>query len=318
MKRILIAALAAVFASAATADPVAEKASGLHHAFDTWAQENDVRNSDLVVMYKGARVGIADAAQTPVELASLSKAITAVCAASLIDEGIWSAQTTSAQVLGFGHEGITVAQLITHSAGLTPDSTQALTPLWITSNVSRKRIVAETALNRRRDGIGTYRYNNENYGILGEMIEVALGIPYAQACQTRTLDPAGVTTARASDVLGGMLPWGGWMMTAPDYARFHHHWFGPEGDYAKGSPVSLRHDLGNGVDYGLGMFERNVADHRNFWHFGMWCLPDQVTAGAFAVIWKGEWSAVATYDACVDWDAMLALDAAFVDVVYDR
>lgn len=115
-----------------------------------------------------------------------------------------------------------------------------------------------------------------------------------------------------------MLPWGGWSMSAQDYARFHYHWFGPNGDYATGAPKALAFDVGGGAEYGLGMFERRVADHRNFWHFGLWCVATRLNAGAFAVIWRGEWSAVAVYDKCLDWDAMFALDSALAKVVYAK
>lgn len=316
MKFLILIALQALFVTGAAADPVAQTASDVRAAFEDWAQANEVASPGLVILHNGAVVGAPLNADVPAEMASLSKAVTAICAATLIDEGVWQPETTSAQVLGFGHEDVTVAALITHSAGLTPDSTQDLTPLWVTSAVPRKRIVSEVALNRPRAGAGTFSYNNENYGVLGEMIEVALDMPYAEACAARVLTPAGVGAGAPSPVMGGMLPWGGWRMSARDYARFHYYWFGPDGAYGKGSPRSLRLELGGGADYGLGMFERDVEDHRNFWHFGLWCVQGAVNAGAYAVIWKGEWSAVATYDACVDWDAMAALDAALVKVIY--
>lgn len=316
MKFVFFFVLQALLAASVAADTVAQTASDARTAFEDWAQANKVGSPGFVILHNGVVVGAPLNADAPAEMASLSKAVTAVCAATLIDEGIWKAETTSAQVLGFGHDNVTVAALITHSAGLTPDSTQDLTPLWVTSNVPRKRIVSEVALNRPRAGAGTFSYNNENYGILGEMIEVALDTPYAEACAARALAPAGIRSAEPSPVMGGMLPWGGWRMSARDYASFHHHWFGPQGAYGTGSPQSLRLDLGGGAEYGLGMFERDVADHRNFWHFGLWCVDGVTNAGAYAVIWKGEWSAVATYDACVDWDAMAALDAALVKVIY--
>lgn len=315
MKQILVAAFSMFTATAADAQTEGETVAELQSAFETWASDHNILSSEIVILHQGKFVG-GSHSDEPVEIASLSKAITAVCAATLIDDGIWNAQTNSAQVLGYGHEGITVAQLITHSAGLSPDSTQWLMPMWLTSTVARKRIVSETALNRRRDGTGSFGYNNENYAILGEMIEIALDEPYEHACLTRALEPAGVTTAGASDLTGGMLPWGGWSMSAKDYAQFHYHWFGPQGIYGAGSPPEFLFDVGGGAQYGLGMFERDVADHRNFWHFGLWCVPGSVNAGAFAVIWQGEWSVVATYDACVDWGAMGALDAVLAKVVY--
>jgi CubicO group peptidase (beta-lactamase class C family) len=318
MKRALFAALWVLFAFDAAAEPVAERAVKMRNAFDNWAQAQGVETPDIAILHKGELVSASRNADSPVEMASLSKAVTAICAASLIEEGRWSAQTTSAEVLGFGHEGITVAQLMSHTAGLFPDSTQTLTPMWITSNLPRKRIVAETALNRRRVGLGEFQYNNENYGVLGEMIEAALGEAYAQACLARALSPAGVTTAHASEVMGGMLPWGGWSMSPKDYGRFHYYWFGPQGVYAKGAPASLRVDVGGGGQYGLGMFERQFPTYRNFWHFGAWCIQSSVNTGSYAVIWKGEWSVVAVYDKCVEWEAMLALDATLSEVAYAK
>jgi hypothetical protein len=47
----------------------------------------------------------------------------------------------------------------------------------------------------------------------------------------------------------------------------------------------------------------------NFWHFGALCFPGRLDRGSYAVIWEGEAAALATYDACLDWPAMQALDA---------
>jgi CubicO group peptidase (beta-lactamase class C family) len=318
MKRILLAVLFASFAFDATAETVSDRAMKIRAAFNDWAQVYKIETADIVVLHKGEVAAASPNADAPVEMASLSKAVTAICAASLIEEGRWSAQTTSTEVLGFGHEGITVAQLIGHTAGLYPDSTQALMPMWVTSNYPRKRSVTETALNRRREGAGNFQYNNENYGVLGEMIEVALGEPYAQVCRARALVPAGIITALPSDITGGTLPWGGWRMSPQDYARFQYHWFGPQGAYGKGAPASLRVDVGGGADYGLGMFERRFPTYRNFWHFGAWCIPSSVNTGSYAVIWKAEWSVVAVYDKCVEWEAMAALDATLSEVAYAK
>lgn len=196
MKHLFALAISLCLSGTASADPVAARAAEMRRAYAAWAQVQKIPTPQIVILHKGQITGSTPADTAPIELASLSKAITAVCVASLIDEGRWSAQTTSAEVLGFGHEGITIAKLLNHTAGLSPDSTQSLTEMWSTSTVPRKRIVAETALNRARKGAGNFQYNNENYGILGEMIEVALGQPYATACHRRALAPAGVSTAR--------------------------------------------------------------------------------------------------------------------------
>jgi len=315
MRLLSITVILAQLASPGFAQPVVQTAKALEAAFGFWAADHNIPNSAIVVMHDGETVGSSGDIDAVVEIASLSKAITAVCAASLITDGTWDADTTSSDVLGYGHDGITVSQLITHTSGLGPDRTQTLMPLWVNSPESRKSIVTELALNKPQQTNGQFNYNNENYAVLGQMIEVALGEPYQSACSERALKPADVT-AKPSHQTGGMLPWGGWAMSARDYAQFHSYWFGSQGTYGAGSPASLLAPVQGGAEYGLGMFERDVADHRNFWHFGLWCIDRRVNAGAFAVIWKGEWSVVATYDACVDWDAMGALDGALVKVVY--
>ncbi|KEJ90314.1 serine hydrolase domain-containing protein [Sulfitobacter donghicola] len=315
MRLVSITAILALFATAGFAQPVVQTAKALETAFGFWASDNKIPNPTMVVMHQGEIVGSSGEIDTVVEIASLSKAITAVCAASLVSDGTWAADTTSADVLGYGPDGITVAQLITHTSGIGSDRTQTLMPLWVDSAEPRKTIATELALSQPLQGKGQFNYNNENYAILGQMIEVAVGARYQAVCSQRALTPAGVS-AKPSPQTGGMLPWGGWAMSAQDYARFHYYWFGPQGAYGAGSPASLLAPVQGGAEYGLGMFERDVAEHRNFWHFGLWCIDQRVNAGAYAVIWKGEWSVVATYDACVDWDAMGALDSALVKVVY--
>lgn len=249
------------------------------------------------------------AADTPVELASLSKAITGVCVLDLIAEGVWRPDTTAREVLGTGGT-VTVAQLLTHTSGLGPDGTQGLDVSFLPVARGRAHEVGAIALERGVDAdlAGQFSYNNENYAVLADMIAAETGVPYADACQTRALGPAGVT-GKPSDVVGPMLAWGGWAMTVADYARFHWHWFGPEGRIGADPGRWPRHAFeGEGYFYGPGIFQRPMNGAQNFWHFGAHCFPAQLNVGAFTVSWFGDWSAVAAYDACLEWPQMVALD----------
>lgn len=310
--------LALVCATTAIAQEPRLKAATLRYVFEQWAQDSAVSQAGFVTLYKGEIIGTPLNPAHPFELASLSKAVTAVCAAQLIEEGVWTADTTSAQVLETGPEHINVGQLITHSSGIRPDSTQGVRWFLRDTNAPFAAKVANAALARQPVPKGKYFYNNENYAILGQMISTALDVPYLEACTARALTPAGVTTAQTSSVMGGMLPWGGWSMSVRDYALFHHYWFGLQGAYGAGSPPTLRVDLRGGAAYGLGMFERSVGTRPNFWHFGAWCMPFRLNTGAFAAILGGEWSVVATYDVCLESDEMRTLDAALSKVVYGR
>ncbi len=319
MRLLLIWAVAVVLSAAtAMAQEQRLKAGALRYVFEQWMQDQGVDEASFVTLFRGVEVGRPLSPDRTVELASLSKAITAVCVAELIAEGIWSHQTTAAQVLGKGPPGLTLTQLVTHTGRVAPDKTQGMR--WVLRDMNAPLIeeIASAALDRNLGTQGSYFYNNENYAILGQMIEKVLGVSYAAACTPRALDPAGVTTAQASATMGGTLPWGGWAMSLRDYARFQYHWFGPDGPYSAGSPAALRVDIGGGAAYGLGIFERATRRGHNLWHFGSWCMPFRVNAGTYAVIWEGEWSVVASYDICIGAEEHAALDHALSKVIYGQ
>lgn len=301
--------LAAIVAQIAAAD-VPDR---LEQAFRRWTAEVAAPRAVLTIWRGGVRerdVAIGMAPRKPVGLASLSKAVTAVCAARMIDTGVWSAKTTSREVLKFGPPGLTVAALMTHSAGLGPDQTQALMPLWLDTRPDRAPLATEIALKRAAQTArrGKYSYNNENYAILGQMIAARTGRAYAPYCKKLVLDPAGVTTARLSPRLGGMGPFGGWQMSVQDYARFMHWAYGPRGLIGANPARWPRSAMGGGAFYGVGMIQRRFRGGMNYWHFGAACFPGRLNLGSYAVRWLREWSVVVAYDACVDGAAMGRLD----------
>lgn len=299
----------------------ADVPAALENAFRGWV--GDVGSTKAVMaIWHGdaphAEVAIGMSAGTPVELASLSKAITALCAAQLIQSKAWTPATTSAEVLGYGAPGVSVAALLNHSSGIAPDQTQTLMPLWLDSDVDRSDQAARVALTRdaQLGSFGEYGYSNENYAILGAMIAAETQQPYAAYCAEAVLAPAGVTTARLSPRSGGMAAWGGWQMTATDYARFMHWAYGPDGIIG-GAPAAWPEvAMGGGAFYGVGMVQRDFRAGRNYWHFGALCFPGRLNIGSYAVRWLQEWSVVVAYDRCLSWDDMVALDAALARAVF--
>jgi CubicO group peptidase (beta-lactamase class C family) len=162
---------------------------------------------------------------------------------------------------------------------------------------------------------GRYQYNNENYALLGLMIAHASGQSYRKTCDQRVLAPLDITTA-TSPITERFLAWGGWNMSVNDYGKFLSHWYGAD-SAAAGDPFAQPHvQVGDGVFYGQGMFFREFRGGHNFWHHGAWCFPTQLQSGSFAVSWKGEWSVVAAYTQCPDWDMMLGLDQALSGAVF--
>ncbi len=95
-----------------------------------------------------------------------------------------------------------MAQLITHSSGIAPDSTQGLLGLLRDMHKTLGARVTATALARTPFEKQGYFYNNENYAILGEMVAVAVGQTYQEACSARVLDPAGIHSAQVSRSMG--------------------------------------------------------------------------------------------------------------------
>ena len=310
----LLALLPSVAAAQATVDR-------LEGAFRVWLDEVDAPWGAIAIARAGQpqrNVGIGIEADFPVELASLSKAVTAMCVAHLIETGVWTKETRARDVLRKGPEGMTVAALLTHSTGLAPDGTQASMPGWLDKPEDRALEAAEAAFLRfRQDGTpGQYRYNNENYAILGAMISAQMGQSHVDYCPRVTLVPAGVTTAQPSHRTGGMASWGGWQMSVGDYAKFMHWAYGPSGKIGRAPERWPSAAMGGGAFYGMGMTQREFRGSMNYWHFGALCFPGRLNAGSYAVSWMGDWTVVVAYDACADWDAMVRLDQALAGAVF--
>src|SRR5262245_28095887 len=112
-------------------------------AFRDWLGANRIAKASLVVMRDGAvigRFGFGDRGpDTVVPVASLSKAITAVCIASLVDSGRLAYGDPLAKGLGkflaFAHprdvraRSITIEHLLRHQSGLEHDATQGGLPV---------------------------------------------------------------------------------------------------------------------------------------------------------------------------------------------
>ncbi|THH37330.1 class A beta-lactamase-related serine hydrolase [Aliishimia ponticola] len=304
----------------ALASPVAAQdgPARMQAAFSGWLKTHDTTGALGVGLRGPGGWTFEGAADRPGELASLSKAITAICALKLVEEGALDWSDTVAQHLGRGPEA-TVAQLVTHTSGLEQDSTQGDMPAWLAAQSSSHR--GASVLDRivARGGpagtAGRFHYNNENYALLGLVIETASGQGFAEACDARLGLSPGI---RVSAQTAAFAPWGGMYGAAPGFLAFVQTHFGL-GSRVASDPFALPHaDMGGGVYYGLGMVFRRFNDSFNFWHFGALCFPGALDAGSFVVMFEGKVSALALYDACVSWDDMFALDAALAGAVYRR
>lgn len=307
MRRLILAL--GLMAGSVQADPTVDAVA---KAFDDWRAAQGNPDAVLVVLRDGTeylRIERGIPAEAPVDIQSNSKAITAQCVKALVDEGRLSWDMQLSEVLDTASP-LSVAELVIHTSGLWPDSTQKAMPGWRGDMTPRWAQVTAQALARPGGARAEYRYNNENYAILGAVIEAVTGEPYVAACADRVLAPLGIT-AGLSPLVGSYGPWGGWHMSALDYARFHHASFA--GTDPTETPLAA---LGGGAGYGLGMLSRPDGAGHNFWHFGRLCYGRGAgNGGSYAVNWGTEWTVVAEYRTCVEDAAMGALDRAMIETV---
>lgn len=317
MKR-LIAFLIACLPLSATAQDM-DRANAMLDAWKTWTKEQRVSNSAIVIAHRGEIVafdGKNRLPNTPVPVASLGKAITGACIAHLMDQGQLTKSTKlgdifGADMAGLGKGGaddaaITLKQLLSHSSGFDKDQTQGNLRRLITAKGSLDRPSAARAAGRASLGPKKYFYNNENYAMLGTIIEELTGEDYFAYCTKAVLDPIGVTTAGPDPTFKNTSAFGGWEITPEDYTKFLWATFGPDTPIGK-SPIRWpSNGVANGARYGMGTLYRSYKGSYNFWHFGRWCGGPNI--GAYFAMYKGEWSAVATYDGCYKGEPAWRLD----------
>jgi CubicO group peptidase (beta-lactamase class C family) len=276
---------------AAGADPVA--------AFHAWVDTQGAGTTAIAVVREGDVIA-GDNSDRPFDLASNSKVITALCIAALVDEGALDWDTPLSDALGAPAPEATLAELVTHTSGIAPDGTQLRMGLWLNEATPRHAHVARIVLDRRqqRGTRGSFQYNNENYALLGRIVERATGTTYAEACRARVLAPAGVE-GRLSPRFAAFAAWGGWRMTMADHARLIAHWFGP-GRTIGADPLAHPHaERGGDAFYGLGMNYVRLGTGLRMSHAGAISIPFGPKTGAFVVHYPDGTVAATAYDVAV-------------------
>ncbi|WP_164919520.1 serine hydrolase domain-containing protein [Hansschlegelia zhihuaiae] len=296
--------------------PADAQAKRMVATFKDWTVKWGVANASLAVMRGDKVVGQAKVGgHKPAEtepVASLSKAITGVCVIKLVEAGDLKYGDRIGKLLpGYFKKNkpadaaakeITVAELLTQTSGLNYDPTQG-TAAFAALDFTRTNLSAQLALALERPlGPKTFFYNNVNFGALGMVIEAVSGKPYDKQCKKSVLDPAGVTEARLDPDWKIMASWGGWNISAIDYARFLAH-FRPKDKLLRTKPPSWPKTLLNsgGAYYSVGTFLRESGGSWNFWHDGAWRWFDDARPernenyGAYFAMWFQDLRFVANY-----------------------
>lgn len=156
-------------------------------------------------------LGVPNTTTTRFEIASMTKAMTAIAIMQLVQEGRVRLDARISDYLSFypkeNGERISVEQLLNHTSGIRQDigfgddpspgaDVVAAINADLLSNDSLVKLIARRPL---RFEPGTdYGYSSDAYAVLGAIVEHVTGRPYWQALQERVLDRAGMTETGVS------------------------------------------------------------------------------------------------------------------------
>ena len=214
---------------------------------------------------------------------------------------------------------ITIAQLLTHTSGIANDPTQGaeLDQFQPFSSVSMEhQLNAALSAPLGRIPGSQFAYNNINYAALGIVIQTVTGEEYDRYCSREVLEPVGVHDARLNPDWRIMGAYGGWKISAEDYAKFLGY-FDPSRQLLRISPAKWpKADL-IGASYGLGTLMRQTSSGYNFWHFGSWTRNfPSASFGAYFAVWGGTVGVVANYSPAITGKAERDLDVVLFDAVF--
>jgi CubicO group peptidase (beta-lactamase class C family) len=143
--------------------------------------------------------------QTPFQVASLSKQLTAIAVMQLTESGDLDLDATvHSYASWFGADGsetskITVRDLLAHTSGWS--SEQGLTNRLDEGNDAEaiERNARRLAAERLAHPIGTFEYSNANYDVLGHLVAVVSGRSYESYMAEHVLAPLRMTHTHLTD-----------------------------------------------------------------------------------------------------------------------
>lgn len=235
----------------------------------------------------------------PSRIASLSKAITAVCVARLVDEGrlAFSAPlgTVLANVMTKYREPVdprlklvTIEQLLMHRSGTAREPTPDGGPPRDVADAFAKALATPLASDPGKE----MSYSNVGYQILGMVVEATTGASYEQHCRHTALEPL-QAAGLIDPVLRGRSPNGGWLVSAIDYAKFFQV-FDPKATVLGARSRAWLDSRRETPTYGLGAFMRRSASGVTYLHDGKVALREG--GGSYSVRYDNGWTIVAMFD----------------------
>ncbi len=175
---------------------------------------------DGALAWSAARGDVAEPhADVQHRIGSITKPVTAVAVLRLRDEGLLDLDDRLEQHLpGTPAGGCTVAQLLSHTAGLTAESPGS----WWERTPGGALADLGLGPEHLPLGAGRFHYSNLGFGLLGELVAALRGRPWADVLRDEVLLPLGMTrtTTRPSGAAAtgwGVHPWADVLHPEPEH-----------------------------------------------------------------------------------------------------
>ena len=137
--------------------------------------------------------------ETPVELASVSKSMTALAVVILEREGLIRREASVTETLpelGAGWSGVTLRDLLRHRSGLRRRNDFLVPCCGPAAIAGLDRTGERMAAAELASPPGeTYSYSNANYVLLASVVQRASGVPFADYMDEKVFEPTGMRTA---------------------------------------------------------------------------------------------------------------------------
>lgn len=265
------------------------------------ADKNHFIHVTYYLQYKGNVLANASTLQPDKRLlpmGSLSKSITAIAIALLIQDGKINLQSKVGELLQSTYaahdrampaslQNVTVVQLLTHTAGLRSNKLHDVTDGVSTSDIAKNLpknpgvfdFLAESG-GDVSDGSYNYKYSNFSYLLLGLIVEAVSGEPYETFCQKNIFRPLEIydaATLKGGDAM--IEAYSGWTLQPKEIATvwtkvfdrdhptlltketLNHTLLAPIGDFPPET---------SGGRYTLGAYvHRNSNNKYTLWHRGL-------------------------------------------------
>jgi len=213
-----------------------------------------VVEGDTIAYYRGYGVarpgGEAPGPQTPFFIGSLTKSFTALAVMQLVERGLVELDAPVRRYLPWfrvadpqASAAMTVRHLLNQTSGLPTMAGETILAVDDNPDALERQVRGLATLKGTRPAGSTFQYCNLNYNILGLIVEVTSGEPYAQYVLRHIFDPLGMShtyTAKAAAQEAGL-------------AMGHRHWFGssvpapdlpiPGGSLPSGQLISCAEDM---------------------------------------------------------------------------